>query len=78
MQTTAMAPAYAAPTSATGKIKHRSDQPSLFKRVLAAMIAGQEARARKAVHAHLSRLDGPALARLGWTPDDIAQLRRNA
>jgi hypothetical protein len=53
----------------------RPTRTSVFKRLVAALVKGQEARARKVVHAHLGQYDDAALARLGWSRADIAALR---
>jgi hypothetical protein len=54
----------------------RASRPSLFKRLMARLIAGQEQRARRIVYAHLAHQSDDALARLGWTRAEIDALRR--
>jgi hypothetical protein len=51
-------------------------RPSLLSRIVAGLIKGQERRARRVVHAHLAHQDDATLTRLGWSPADIAALRR--
>jgi hypothetical protein len=51
-------------------------RPGLFSRFCAALIKGQELRARRIVHAHLAHQDDATLTRLGWSKADIDALRR--
>lgn len=57
--------------------KARNAGPTLFARLFARLVAGQEVRARRIVRSHLAHQPDEALARLGWTPDEIAALRRD-
>jgi hypothetical protein len=64
------------PSSAT-TASNAGGRTSLARRIFDRMVAAQERRARKIVHAHLVHQPDEALVRLGWTTAEIAALRRS-
>jgi hypothetical protein len=63
------APAAQSASSATSAVK------AFFQRWHDSIAANRQATAARLVHRHLSRFDDAALAKLGWTPAEVAALR---
>jgi uncharacterized protein YjiS (DUF1127 family) len=54
---------------------YRSPVTEFFRRVIARIGAGRDARARRITRRHLATLSDPILRDLGFTPDEIRLVR---
>jgi hypothetical protein len=55
-----------------------SSRPSLFSRILAAIVETQSRKAERRIARHLALLDDDRLAALGFAPEEIEAIRSGA